>query len=282
MPALNKKEKCDLISFVSQYNLTFNEIHSPKSNYKSPLHFACRVSFVPLLKLLLQNQANIEQKDEFGRTAILQIAAEGTFYGIGYKIVKMLIHSGADVDAMDDFKNTSLQYVAKSFSPSIIQLLIQNGADPSYCHPDSNLKRSAIAIICRFNTYHWRKQKYDAIINGLKRRRRNILNFRLRLNDIATMHVTKNQNKRSRIRRMSRKRKYEQMINEEANIVHHGYSINLICLMLEFVFGTSEIRCIMNCFPKRTQCQHDKYKESLYKLKMSLHVNDTAGDKNIK
>lgn len=268
----NRKERCDMISFISQHNLTFNEICEPKSEYKSPLHYACRYSFIPLLKLLLFNQANIEQKDEFGRNPLLQICAEGTFYGIGYKIIKILINAGIDVNAMDDFKNTSLQYIAKSFSPSIIQLLIENGANPCFCHSDSNMKRSAIDIICKLNTFHWRKQKYDAIINALKRRRRNIMNFRLRLHDIASIHVIKCQ---PIIKQTNRKRKYKQMMNDTEIILHdHGYNMNLIYLMLEFVFGTTEIRCIINCFPKRNECRHDKYKESLYKLKMSLHVND--------
>ena len=104
------------------------------------------------------------------------------------------------------------------------------------------------------------------------------MNTRLKLNEIISNYIdnkyyheyhrsypsyriyTRSTNKR--------KRTYSEMIHNNA------FSLDLIHLILQFVFGTNDIRCVMNCFRKRNECKHDKYRDCLNKLKLSLKEKD--------
>lgn len=108
--------------------------------YNSKMH---RVS-LGLSALLIENGANVNEKDEFGITPLMHAASQGKF-----DIVKLLIKNGANVNAKDVWGSTPLYYAGLTDNTYIAKLLIENGAKPSlFCKGIGNLLNS---IGCRAN-----------------------------------------------------------------------------------------------------------------------------------
>jgi serine/threonine-protein phosphatase 6 regulatory ankyrin repeat subunit A/serine/threonine-protein phosphatase 6 regulatory ankyrin repeat subunit B len=111
-----------------------------------------------VVKLLISLGANVNTKDEQGRTALMEAARNGyekmvqllidngadvrnstalidAVGGYSYdeqkkeRIVMMLIRSGANVNTKDEWGRTALMEAARNGCESIVQLLIDNGAD---------------------------------------------------------------------------------------------------------------------------------------------------------
>lgn len=81
-------------------------------------------SYLPLAKLLIDNGAGINIKDESGRTALMYAASCNSL-----KIAKLLIDNGADVNADDGYGRTVLDYASElEVNPEMIELLEKHGA----------------------------------------------------------------------------------------------------------------------------------------------------------
>jgi ankyrin repeat protein len=93
------------------------------------LHYAARWSFNPkedrigAAKLLLRSGANINVKDNFGRTPLLQSAMIGNI-----EMTEFLLKAGADSNSLTDSGESSLHIAAACGHSNIARLLIKHGA----------------------------------------------------------------------------------------------------------------------------------------------------------
>lgn len=95
---------------------------------RSALQWAIVHSHDTLLKILLENGANIEYKNEKGQTAINEAS-----YRSNKTAARLLIAKGANVNTQDHDKTTPLHHAAHTGASDTVRLLLENGADPTVC-----------------------------------------------------------------------------------------------------------------------------------------------------
>ncbi|MBE6462711.1 MAG: hypothetical protein E7005_03000 [Alphaproteobacteria bacterium] len=76
------------------------------------------------IKELIDMGADVNQKDETGKTALMEASRRGH-----KEVVEFLIQKGADVNKEDDYGWTALMWTSRKGRNEIVELLIQNGAD---------------------------------------------------------------------------------------------------------------------------------------------------------
>ena len=91
-------------------------------NERSGIHYAALNGRVDVVKVLLQNGADVNDVDVLEWTA-LHCAAKKGHVGV----VKVLIQNGADVNAVDEEKSTALHYAARYGHVDVAKVLIQKG-----------------------------------------------------------------------------------------------------------------------------------------------------------
>ena len=85
------------------------------------------------VKLLIENGANIEVKDNNGDTALILAS-----YYRRLEIVKYLVEKGANINATNDNGWTSLMYASKYGELETIKYLLENGADVNIKNKNGN------------------------------------------------------------------------------------------------------------------------------------------------
>jgi len=78
-----------------------------------------------LVDFLLRHGADLETRDQQGRTVLIFVAKHGP---IGNMVGRLVAH-GADVDAQDDAGRTALMYAALAARRFVIDALLDGGAD---------------------------------------------------------------------------------------------------------------------------------------------------------
>lgn len=78
----------------------------------------------PVVKVLLEKGAQVNTRDKFGKTALMEAA-----FSENAGIVKALLAKGANVNARDRFGKTALMVAAFSGSVEIVRALVAKGAD---------------------------------------------------------------------------------------------------------------------------------------------------------
>ena len=108
---------------VAQINRDDDEV-----NKSTPLILAIKHGKIPIISLLLEHGANVEGKDNVGKTALLT-ACECR--GDPYEIILLLLDHGANVNTVDKYGNTALHLCAAMHDQNkeILQLLLERGAD---------------------------------------------------------------------------------------------------------------------------------------------------------
>jgi ankyrin repeat protein len=86
----------------------------------SPLITAVNGKNIALIKILLENRADVNWKDGFKTTALMYAASDGK-----EDIVKLLLDSGADVFAKDEQGNDVLSAAKESKNDKVIELIRQ-------------------------------------------------------------------------------------------------------------------------------------------------------------
>jgi len=112
---------------------TRNQLEAKTHQGETALHLAANFGRTEPLRLLLAQKANLEARDEEGRTPLFP-AVEGhmdSFTGADYLgVIQMLIRKGADARARDTRGNTPLhRAVCDSRCVAVINMLTDSGAD---------------------------------------------------------------------------------------------------------------------------------------------------------
>ena len=90
-----------------------------------------RGKIMPVVMAAIQGGANIETRDEIGRTALMWSAFHGHSPMLEY-----LIDQGADVNARDNDERTVLIWAAIAGRSAVVETLLASGADASLVDAD--------------------------------------------------------------------------------------------------------------------------------------------------
>lgn len=99
------------------------DIHSITTAGLSPLHIAVKKRDKVLITLLLENNANIEAKDNKGFTPLYYAVVMNDF-----DTVEFLLDKGADVNTQNNIGNTPMHQVARKDRAEMFNILIKYGA----------------------------------------------------------------------------------------------------------------------------------------------------------
>jgi ankyrin repeat protein len=134
------------------------EIEAKDKYGQTALSQACRGGHEAVIKLLLKNEADIEAKDKYGQTPLSQTAEEGH-----EAIVKLLLEKGVDIEAKDKYGQTPLSIAVQHKNEAIIKLLLEEGVDIE-SQDDSGYTPLSVAI----------KEGHEAIVKLLLKEGANI------------------------------------------------------------------------------------------------------------
>ena len=84
------------------------------------LHLAAYFGITELFKLILQEQADVDMKDNYGQT-LLSWAAKKGHEGV----VKLLLEANVDVESEDRYDRTPLSWAAKNGHEGVAKLLLE-------------------------------------------------------------------------------------------------------------------------------------------------------------
>ena len=105
------------------------DVNAKDNDGRTALMFAAEKGHTEIVQILLKKGADVNAEDEYGGTALM-IAAENGHT----EIIKLLLEKGADVNAKDWYGKTALMYAAYYGHTETVQLLLEKGAkyDPLY------------------------------------------------------------------------------------------------------------------------------------------------------
>ena len=104
-----------------------------KDDYgRTPLHCAAVKGHKNVVESLLAKGTNINVKDNAGRTPLHYAAGAGWIYGViggDIGIAKSLLNKGANINATDKVGWTALHYATQVRNKAMVELLVERGAD---------------------------------------------------------------------------------------------------------------------------------------------------------
>jgi ankyrin repeat protein len=99
----------------------------------TPLHEAAGKSLVDLVRLLVDNGANVNARDKFHNTPLRMCASNAQSFATldSFKqTVQILLTAGADINAGTTINTTSLHSVVKWGNADAVRFMLDHGADP--------------------------------------------------------------------------------------------------------------------------------------------------------
>lgn len=105
--------------FLIYFILIFLVYSIQSATISNGLHFYASIGDEDALRLLLNNGANIEAEDEYGKTALHVSAGSGHL-----EIIKLLLDRGAEIEAVDDYDITALHLSVQNRHIKISRLLL--------------------------------------------------------------------------------------------------------------------------------------------------------------
>jgi len=121
-----------------EYYESIGDLDINKEHYMTPLMVACETNHLEIVKLLLENGADLHYVDKYGRNALLR-AIDFT----NVDIIKYLLEKGADINYMwHDL--TPLLYLISNISKDEYK---DDDDDPAYNNTTSTYTNDIIAII---------------------------------------------------------------------------------------------------------------------------------------
>jgi len=143
------------------YNFEENSIYVDKKVYckETPLIFAINRKNIELVKILVENGADVNRKNDYGEKM------PPLYYTLSYDyknidIIKYLLHHGANPnEIINDRMDTVFFHAVKNSNDPVIELLVENGADINHKNNDNNIPLGTI-------TYKKRgKEFFEMLIN---------------------------------------------------------------------------------------------------------------------
>ena len=112
-----------LISDVAKDKKSLKDIIDP---LKSAIRKCCDYIKIDIINILLEKGADINAKDNYGRTPLMHAIQ----YGCSEEVIKILLEKGADINAKDNYGWTPLMYAIQyGCSEEVIKILLEKGAD---------------------------------------------------------------------------------------------------------------------------------------------------------
>ena len=99
-------------------------VNAKENDGRTPLMCAADKGHSEIVKLLIENGADVNAKNNYGHTSLMCAAGKGHT-----EIVKLLIEKGANVNAKNNYGRTPLMYAADEGHTETVKLLIEKGAD---------------------------------------------------------------------------------------------------------------------------------------------------------
>lgn len=109
------------------------EIVDNSIDHATPLLFACHKGSADTVAILLENGAEIEARDDLGKTPLIVAALSGS----NASIIDLLLDFHADIDNCDREGMTALAWASKNGNLSVVKLLVNRGAtidSPDFFH----------------------------------------------------------------------------------------------------------------------------------------------------
>ena len=107
--------------------------------------------FQKILRLLIDAGADIEAKDVNGDNVLLTATASSAHHPEDIKIIRVLLDYGASVSTTDRDGNTVLlRSVQHEANPTLLQLLLEHGAEPADLHNGKSVLKTLVSL----NRYH--------------------------------------------------------------------------------------------------------------------------------
>lgn len=127
-PALENKtfvaiQKDKIIDLIIQLVSKGANVNATDAHGDPPMKFV--LSEHILAQMFLRKGVNARTRLSNGETFLMQAV------NMRPETAKLLIQSGADVNAKDDFGRTALMYAAKFYNARLVKTLLDHGADPN-------------------------------------------------------------------------------------------------------------------------------------------------------
>jgi ankyrin repeat protein len=100
------------------------EIALKDGDGRTALHWAAKMGQETIVRLLLENGMDVAVKDDYGVTALHVAAATGQA-----EVIRILLERGADIGADDNDRGTALHWAVRNRREEVVQLLLEEGAD---------------------------------------------------------------------------------------------------------------------------------------------------------
>ncbi|MFZ4762866.1 MAG: ankyrin repeat domain-containing protein [Alphaproteobacteria bacterium] len=126
-----RKQRYDHITLLLQYGANVKQACTGRYQ-ETPLHQAAEKGDVNLIYLLLEHGADVNARDQMGRTPLFYI-----FTGTP-EAANLLLHSGADPETVNQQNSTPLHTAIYFSNPDMVELLLQHGANPLYMPAQNN------------------------------------------------------------------------------------------------------------------------------------------------
>jgi len=123
-PPLHNAARTGNVQKVRTWLAKGADVNAKDEKGRTALHIAVKWSHTDLVKLLINNGADVNATNKLGDTSLIEAAKENN-----KDVVALLVDAGSDIDAQQGlFLNTSLHWAAEKGHKPVVQLLIESGA----------------------------------------------------------------------------------------------------------------------------------------------------------
>ena len=137
---LTEKQKEDIVKFLNLHN---SLVSTHNIYFITPIHIACKYQYYNILKILLDNDHDIQNKDSYNNTVIhyclngtsIEISSDLDFsklrfdngiYAYDNRVLELLIEYGADINYKNSFNESPLTIAILTGNIEAITTLINN------------------------------------------------------------------------------------------------------------------------------------------------------------
>lgn len=107
--------------------------HMSQWHRRSPLQEAIRANSLPMITLLVDHGADVNQRDESGDTPLSIAVSTGKHAVVqnSLPVITLLVDHGADINQRGKSGDTPLSIAVSTGMHAVVQLLLDSGADPA-------------------------------------------------------------------------------------------------------------------------------------------------------